>query len=488
MAHRLSRILERRRERGFSTEGEGTSRTPKLNSVNINIYNGLIFEDNDVNVIAYGAKKDFDSTVSLALSIFVRAGDLTKQECAVYLKRRGPLVVGENLLTSAGNLPFDGIIHALGPSRKEYPDQENCGLKLYQTITNILETAKRNHLYRIAITAISIDEWPPSRTSYLAEMFLKAIKDFCNGLMPLITDVHIVDSNETVLQAIQAAFEKLTGGKGRGVPDLQKDRHRDDSLQSRKHSAIPSYKMNAMPRGICLIINIRVFDRGDWELGTRVGSEKDVDNLKRLFRKLHFSIKEVEDLEGAELARTIAKIGLNINHSRFDCFVCCILSHGFEGNVYGSDGRIVPIKTLTTSVQASMCPTLAGKPKLFFIQACQGDQIQGGLAIETDAAPIHQDRHCDSNVKQWIPDDADFLLGYSTVPGYAAIRNRTNGSWYINKLVEVMERYHDRMDMVSMLGKVNDELSKMEAVHGNRRFKQMSSFHSTLRKKVYFFN
>ena len=57
--------------------------------------------------------------------------------------------------------------------------------------------------------------------------------------------------------------------------------------------------------------------------------------------------------------------------SSFDCFVLFVLSHGAEGIVYGSDGSSIRIRSLIEAFLPKQCPRLLGKPKLFFIQACQ---------------------------------------------------------------------------------------------------------------------
>jgi len=53
-------------------------------------------------------------------------------------------------------------------------------------------------------------------------------------------------------------------------------------------------------------------------------------------------------------------------------FVLCILSHGDKGAVHGIDGNLVPIERLETLFDGEHCHELAGRPKLFLIQACQG--------------------------------------------------------------------------------------------------------------------
>jgi hypothetical protein len=55
------------------------------------------------------------------------------------------------------------------------------------------------------------------------------------------------------------------------------------------------------------------------------------------------------------------------DHSDCDCFVMAVLSHGDKGILYSYD-RYYEIATMLDVFTAEKCPTLAGKPKLFFIQ------------------------------------------------------------------------------------------------------------------------
>jgi hypothetical protein len=100
--------------------------------------------------------------------------------------------------------------------------------------------------------------------------------------------------------------------------------------------------------------------------------------LKRVFTKLHFLVEQHDDLTDVDIQRLLVDKAHNVDHREYDCFVCCILSHGGLGLVYGTNGKPVKIKDLTTSLTPSRCPTLANKPKLFFIQACQGREVQQG--------------------------------------------------------------------------------------------------------------
>ena len=57
----------------------------------------------------------------------------------------------------------------------------------------------------------------------------------------------------------------------------------------------------------------------------------------------------------------------DLDHKDNDCFVCAILSHGEDGFVWGKDKKI-PINDLMEPFKGNKCVSLAGKPKIFFIQ------------------------------------------------------------------------------------------------------------------------
>lgn len=61
------------------------------------------------------------------------------------------------------------------------------------------------------------------------------------------------------------------------------------------------------------------------------------------------------------------------DHGGEDCFITFILTHGCKGYVYGTDGRKVSIEDdIVAPLCGDRCPSLSGKPKIFFVQACQG--------------------------------------------------------------------------------------------------------------------
>ena len=96
-----------------------------------------------------------------------------------------------------------------------------------------------------------------------------------------------------------------------------------------------------------------------------------------------FIVKQYDDVNSTRMTQIMVETAFSEDHLRFDCFVCCILTHGVLGHVYGTDGRIVRINQLTSCFSSRRCQALAGKPKLFFIQACQGRDKQEGKSTNT---------------------------------------------------------------------------------------------------------
>lgn len=59
---------------------------------------------------------------------------------------------------------------------------------------------------------------------------------------------------------------------------------------------------------------------------------------------------------------------VKFDHTNNDCLALVVLTHGINSSYIYARDTIYPIETLWNSFTADNCPSLAGKPKLFFIQ------------------------------------------------------------------------------------------------------------------------
>ncbi|XP_058909410.1 caspase-10 isoform X1 [Kogia breviceps] len=248
------------------------------------------------------------------------------------------------------------------------------------------------------------------------------------------------------------------------------------SETSTKETAV--YRMDRKHRGHCVVVNNHSFT----SLSERPGTNKDAECLKRVFQWLGFSVHTYVNVTKGRLEEVLKYFQTHPGHADGDCFVFCVLTHGKSGAIYSSDGDLIPIRQIMSHFTAQHCPALAHKPKLFFIQACQGEEIQPSVSIEADAV---NPEHVPPSLHDSVPVEADFLLGLATVPGYMSFRHVEEGSWYIQSLYNHLKDLVPRqVDILSILTVVNDDVSRQVDKRGTK--KQMPQPAFTLRKKVVF--
>lgn len=240
------------------------------------------------------------------------------------------------------------------------------------------------------------------------------------------------------------------------------------------------YNMNHRNRGYCLIIDIEHFDPSR-RLPKRSGTKVDATGLNNVFRSMGFDVKILKDLTAKEI-RYQLDFYSKLDHTNNDCFVCCILTHGEHGQLWGSDAKF-PLDMMFNFFLGDNCRTLVGKPKIFFIQACQGERLDHGVSV------IGADS-LDSAAYLKIPNHADFLIAYSTLPGFYSWRNTQDGSWFMQAVISVLNQYHNNLDLLTMLTIVNHRVAYYKSSNATteefNNKKQVPCITSMLTRRVFF--
>jgi O-acetyl-ADP-ribose deacetylase (regulator of RNase III) len=129
-----------------------------------------------VNVIINAANAFLQHGGGVAAAIVRKGGESIQRESNAWVKEHGPVTATKPALTTAGKLPCQFIIHAVGPIWGE--GEEDA--KLYSTITNAFVLADEHNFKSLALPAIStgIFGFPKERG---ANRILEAIQDYFLG-------------------------------------------------------------------------------------------------------------------------------------------------------------------------------------------------------------------------------------------------------------------------------------------------------------------
>ncbi|KAK2905375.1 hypothetical protein Q8A67_007174 [Cirrhinus molitorella] len=243
---------------------------------------------------------------------------------------------------------------------------------------------------------------------------------------------------------------------------------------------IQQYEMKGDRRGFCLIINNCNFK----SLRRREGTDIDEGSLKGVFKWLGFEVLTKQDCSSHQILQALRDLAAR-DHTRADCVVCCVLSHGRAEGIVGVDEKIVTYRELIENLTSNQCRSLFKKPKLFFIQACRGTDNQPA-AFPPIFSKDEDTTVSDAAVpRDSIPERADYLLAMSTVPHYASYREPEKGTWFIQSLCRNLKLLVPRgSDLLTILTKVNSDVSKKTDKSGVK--KQMPQPEFTLTKRVVF--
>ena len=119
---------------------------------------------------------------------------------------------------------------------------------------------------------------------------------------------------------------------------------------------------------------------------------------------------------------------------------------------------------------------------------CLWIQLDGGVRLHAVAKT-----ETDSNAHTYkIPSHADFLIAYSTIPGFYSWRNTSNGSWFVQALCkELNSETAAARDLLSILTRVArrvalDFQSNTPGDYMMHERKQIPCITSMLTRDIYF--
>ncbi|XP_045169393.2 uncharacterized protein LOC123532100 [Mercenaria mercenaria] len=197
------------------------------------------------------------------------------------------------------------------------------------------------------------------------------------------------------------------------------------------------YRSNHSSRGTALIIG----NEFKGQKAERKGCKEDVIMMQELFRRLDFNVTTFMNLSAAQMKEKLTQASKNKNNEDSDCFVFVLSTHGHEvfvedmGQVYpsgadvwrhgvlGEDGTTVYVDDIIDIFTDDKTYKLAGKPKLFFLQACKsrqttryspqpGDTYDPGHKVEVMTTAGESSNKGQRSSKADTKDSVDWLYNF----------------------------------------------------------------------------
>ena len=281
----------------------------------------------------------------------------------------------------------------------------------------------------------------------LLEFFL--LHSISSGLIKLGTTLNTCDfsfitkyfeSNKS--EDVDAILRNLTLQPNGAIDNLNDKPVNMTNMTSKPLNCLEEYQTNNMQ---VLIINQESFyqeknpqlvDRLPGHVLTeRKGTKHDVTALQDLFEGFGYKVTIKKNLIHSDILKEVEKYSKQA--SQVDGFIVCIMSHGQKGVIYGHNS----IEVKVDEIKAIMATDrLLNKPKILFIQACQGANLQ--KTVQKDVRRLEHDGPGPSMMRTSGLPMADFLTFWSTVEHFASIRDIDKGSWFFQELVKKIRELH----------------------------------------------
>lgn len=179
--------------------------------------------------------------------------------------------------------------------------------------------------------------------------------------------------------------------------------------------------------------------------------------MQKVFEQLDFEVLYYRNKSSYEILECFQNIVKRPELERHDSFISVILTHGDSRVLIGTDATRLKIDCFLENFTNTNCPQLANKPKLFFIQACRGNNHDFGIYNKitvSDAVPV---KTSNSRVRKEIKDQNvnDVLVVNSTLDGFVSLRNEISGSWFGDALSSALCEHSKEYELQTLLSHVS---------------------------------
>jgi len=190
-----------------------------------------------VTVIVSPDESDLSGTGDLARRIRLEAGTQLTRECEQLIREYAQIDHGMAVFTTAGDLPFTAVIHAVGPDRSD-DDQQRV---LEQAVSRSLQLCELNEWQSIAFPDF-LDEKDPDTTIIYARAFYRAITRFWDARYESLMEKVIIYAHPDRFRAFFDAFRN----EGIGSDSDQELTHVDKNEETVGHVTLSESDVDAL--------------------------------------------------------------------------------------------------------------------------------------------------------------------------------------------------------------------------------------------------
>ncbi|XP_069839427.1 CASP8 and FADD-like apoptosis regulator isoform X2 [Dendropsophus ebraccatus] len=188
----------------------------------------------------------------------------------------------------------------------------------------------------------------------------------------------------------------------------------------------------------------------------------DAEMLQTLFRSLHFVVhchwyKNVDQVE--DILQDVANMEQHRNH---DIFACVIISRGNSDSLFCLDGNVpaLSLDRIKNFFTGQRCPSLRGKPKLFFIQNyfvsdIEEAQEEGGVEVDGPSEDAASCQRIQNHSR--IPNEADIFWSHCRVNELELQKSSGSTSLYLRSLRDLLNKKEtrERRDLLDIHTELN---------------------------------
>lgn len=202
------------------------------------------------------------------------------------------------------------------------------------------------------------------------------------------------------------------------------------------------------------------------------GAERDSEKMKETFKFLKFAVLHVHNYSIGDLMAILQAAAGHRYPPSYRRIAVVFSGHGISGHIYTGDGKELDLKDIFDQFSISRTPNLGGISRLFFIDACRGNEKNKGVIVPRGGELIKT---------TIVPVGGNILIAYSTILHYMSYETPEGGIW----MTKLADKLKTDSSICDILTNINSELvSEFCRSTGKTVDVQQPTFHSQLNEII----